>query len=46
MNKQTATTIKEAVSEKDFISALSGKLARYYNVTMEEAGKEQYFGAL
>ncbi len=27
-------------------SALAQKLARYYNVTIQEAGKEQFFGAL
>ncbi len=27
-------------------AALAGKLARYYNVTVQEAGKEQFFGAL
>ncbi len=31
---------------KELKTAIAGKLARYYNVTMAEAGKEQYFGAL
>ena len=37
MNTQTLTELK---------SAIEGKLARYYNVSIADANKEQYYGAL
>ena len=34
------------ITEKELTAAIAGKLARYYNVAIDDAGKEQFFGAL
>ena len=34
------------ITETELTAAIAGKLARYYNVAIDDAGKEQFFGAL
>lgn len=46
MNTKAPEKNEVITGEKELTDAIAGKLARYYNVSMDEAGKEQFFGAL
>ena len=46
MNIKSTEKIKPITTEKELSDAIAGKLARFYNVTIEDAGTEQFFGAL